>query len=1154
MLEPLSKIDDQRPGEPAGEKHQSEHLSSDFRYLETLEFRPELRKTWLNFFVTNFRVVVLLILLITGIGSYSFLLLPRESNPEVKIPIAVVATTYPGVAPADIEELVTKKIETGIAGLKGIKKITSNSANSFSAVTVEFDAKENLDDSIRKLRDQVTNIKKDLPADANEPVVREISFDDTPIWTVALTGPYDGFTLRKYGEDLKDELEKIPGVREARVSGGDELEFSVAFDPDKLAQYGVSIDQANQAVRAVNLAVPAGTFEGREFTYPIRADSRFFTIKALEQIPVAHLDDGSIVYLRDIAEVETRSIKHTVLSRLSSKGAPSQSAVTIDIIKKTGGSIINTIDQAKVTTDRLITKFRPGVTYEVIVDQGKRIKLDFAQLTHDFLLTLALVFGILFLIVGLKEAFVAGLAVPLVFFTSFSVMLATGISLNFLSIFSLILSLGLLVDDAIVVVSATKQYLKSGKFTPEEAVLLVLNDFKVVLTTTTLTTIWAFLPLLLSTGIIGEFIKSIPITVSVTLFASLLIALMINHPLAAVLERLRLTKRFFAILAALAAAFAVLSAAQRSLAGYLGAAAGGLVIYYMLRWYRSGGKIQLAENAVLMAKEWKDDELIKQKLRQQGGQQDEKFSSRLIHGIIHFNKILPTYEKYLRKALATKRTRRVVLAVTAGLFVLAILLPAVGVVPSEFFPASNEDLIFVDLRASTGLNLAQTDKVVRRVEEKLLKYPEIVNFSTVVGSRSALSSGGASGPSRSSSNLAGITINLKPKEERKIKSYELADKLRNDFKDIKDATIDVASLQGGPPSGAAFQAQISGDDLTTLDKIASDLKPLLASIDGVISTDISLKDSPAEYTFNLNPAKLELYNLNAAYVGSTLRTAISGSKITTVILGGKEVQVTARFAENKIPDLQAIQNLQVMNFRKQSVYLKDVAEIVLHPSVDSILRINQKRTVILTANIDETTRPNAVLSEFQDKMKANYQLPSDYEINYGGQNEQNAESVISIIRAMVLAGLLIVSTLIIQFNSFKKALIVLVTIPLALIGVFFGMALARVNLSFPGLIGILALFGIVVKNAIILMDKINLNLKSGIPFVESIVDAGKSRLEAIFITSIATILGIVPITLSNELWMALGGAVIFGLMLSSFLTLFIVPTLFMVLIKPEAKV
>jgi HAE1 family hydrophobic/amphiphilic exporter-1 len=280
--------------------------------------------------------------------------------------------------------------------------------------------------------------------------------------------------------------------------------------------------------------------------------------------------------------------------------------------------------------------------------------------------------------------------------------------------------------------------------------------------------------------------------------------------------------------------------------------------------------------------------------------------------------------------------------------------------------------------------------------------------------------------------------------------------------------------------------------------------------------------------------------------------AISGTEVTTVLEDGQEIKVIARFAEDKIPNLESIGNLQILNMKNQPVFLKDVAKIELKPSVESITRVDQKRAVVLSAGVQGEVNPALVLKQFQKDIK-DYKFPAGYNIFYGGENEQNAESVLSIIKAMAIAGLLIISTLIIQFNSVKKAAIVLVTIPLALIGVFFGLALARINLSFPGLIGILALFGIVVKNAIILVDKINLNLKSGIDFKDSIIDAGKSRLEAIFITSICTIMGIIPITLSNEMWRALGGAIIFGLMLSSFLTLFIVPTLFMTFIKEPKK-
>jgi len=1125
--------------------------TTDSAYLERLKFNPELRKSWLNFFVVNFRVVILLIILISGWGIYSFLRLPRESNPEVKIPVAVIMATFPGASPSDMEELVTKKIETDISGVQGIDKITSTSANSVSSVTVEFTSDQNVDDAVRRLRDQLPKIRNDIPEDANDPEVIEISLDDTPVATFALTGPYDGFTIRNYAEDIQDELEKIPGVRQVNVSGGDETQFKVAYDPQKLALYKISVDKANQVIAATNRAIPAGNFEGNPYDYPVRSDARFFDAETLGNLPVTHADNGSLVYLKDIANVQETSIKKSVLSRLSSGGSQPQNAVTLQVIKRVGSSITDTVKQSKQTLDRLIKTYPGGIRYDTSMDMADQINKDFEQLTHDFLLTLVLVVGILLLIVGLKEAFVAGLAIPLVFFVTFGIMLEAGISLNFLSIFSLLLSLGLLVDDAIVVVSATKQYMKSGKFTPEEAVLLVLNDFKIVLTSTTLATIWAFLPLLMSTGIIGEFIKSIPITVSVTLFASLLIALMINHPLAAVLERIRLTRSFFYLIVALLIGGGIGGILSCTDVGQSLAAVDLVVISFLFYWYFSRGKSSLEDNEKLVEREWEDDNLIKHKLRTQADHENTGFGSRLIHGIVHFDRLLPIYEKYLRIILATRKRRIAVIITVLITFAFAVSLPITGAVKSEFFPVSDEEFIFISLRAPAGLDLRETDKITQKVEEHLLKYPQILNFTTLVGNPGQ--NGSIGGGMQNNSNTASITVQLTDKKKRNIASYDLADQIRQDVKGISGVTITVESLKGGPPSGAAFQAQIVGDDLQTLDKIADDLKPILNSIPGTADSDISLKDAPAEYTFQLDPAKMELYNLNSALVGSTLRTAIAGLKITTVIRGNKDINVNAFFEDEKIPTLESIQNLQILNTQNQPVYIKDVAKVELKPSVESITRIDQKRTVLLTAAVKGTTSSTQVVKEFQDKVARQYKLPDGYDITYGGENEQNTESVLSIIRAMAVAGVLIISTLIIQFNSFKKAVIVLVTLPLALIGVFIGMAIFGVSLSFPGLIGILALFGIVVKNAIILIDKINLNIRSGIPFKEAVIDAGKSRSEAIFITSICTIAGIIPITLSNALWTALGSAVIFGLSISSFFTLFVIPVLYLTFISENER-
>ena len=1136
----------------SNQDHNNNNKSSDYQYLEKLEFRPELRKSFLNFFVTNFRVVILLIVLLTVWGVYSFRALPLESDPEVKIPIAVVMTTYPGASPADIEELVTKKVETEISSLKDIDKITSSSSNSVSSVTVEFNAKADLEESIRQLKDKVSNVEKDLPTDANDPVVREISVNDQPIFSVSLAGPYDGFSMRKFAEDIQEELEKIPGVREVSISGGDEREFEIAYDPAKLSMYKISAEQANLAVKAGNLAIPGGNFSGAEFNYSVRTDARFFDTEHLGNIPLFHGEGSSMVYLRDVAAVQEKAIKKTVYSRFSREGNDPQNSVTIQIVKKTGGSIVEVAETSKEKIDELLKTMPAGLHYDTTVDMADLIKENFDQLTHDFLLTIILVSVILFLIIGIKEAFVAGLAVPLVFFATFGVMLMVGISLNFLSMISLILALGLLVDDAIVVVSATKQYLRSGKFTPEEAVLLVLNDFKVVLTTTTLTTVWAFLPLLLSSGIMGEYIKSIPITVSVTLLASLAIALLINHPLAAVLERIRFTRKFFfLILLAVIAVGAVGLTIGSPIIRFGMIFVPAIIFLTMIRWYMRGGKYILTKNKELMDREWQDDELIKKKLKEQGSSHSS-FADRLMHGIISFDKVIPIYEKYLTKVLDTRKSRWKTLGVVTFLLIVAIAMPITGIVKSEFFPTTDSEYMFVNIEAPIGLRLEETNKIVTQVEEKLLNYPEITNFSTLVGVAGQGNNFGSFGGSLSHSGS--ITLRLVKDEKRNIKSYDLAEKMRKDLEEIEGAKVTVVNLGGGPPSGAAFEARIKGDDLETLDRVAHDLEPVLTSIPGVVNADISLKNSPADYTFRLHPEKMELYNLNAAHVGSMLRTAISGSEVTTILKDGEETKVMARFSEEKIPTLESIQNLQILNTQREAVYLRDVAAIELTPSVDSITRIDQKRAVLLSAGVSGTTPPAEVVTEFQKKAAADYILPEGYEIVYGGENEQNAESMASIMRAMVIALFLIISTLIIQFNSVRKTFIVLVTIPLALIGVFLGMAITGINLSFPGLIGVVALFGIVVKNAIILVDKINLNLKSGIEFKSAIIDAGKSRLEAIFITSICTIAGITPVTLSDETWTALGSAIIFGLMVSSFLTLFVVPTLFMMMVRDEENI
>ncbi len=1145
------------------DSHKDHHEleTSDSLYLKQLEYTDDVGKTWLNFFIKNFRVTVLIILGILIWGVISFQLLPLESSPEVKIPYGVVTVSLPGASPADMEEQIIEKIESKVSNLSGVKQVRSSASNSFASVTVEFRAEEDLKDALRRLRDAVDSVKSELPTDATEPVVTEISFSNTPIWTVVVTGPYDNFVLKKFAKQIEDELKKLPGTNDVLVSGGDVSELRISYDPKKLEQYGLSLDTVNNIIRANNISLPLGTLEVGNFNYTIKAEGKFKSAAELRDLPLLN-SGGQLVRLRDVAFVVERAEERDVISRFSVEGNEPENAISLNVVKKTGSSIIKLIDDGKASIEELkATKFPADLKIETTLDYSEQIREDFNNLVRDGVMTFLLVTLVLFLFVGLKEAFVAGLAVPLVFAATFGLLNMLGITLNFLTMFSLILSLGLLVDDAIVVVQATKQYLKTGKFTPEEAVLLVFKDYKVVITATTLTTVWAFIPLVLSSGIIGEYIRSIPITTSITLISSYFIAIIINHPMAIILERFRVTRGIFWLLFGFLTILLMVILANMShpIMVALALVVGGFMIALYLQ-YRRSWKSQLLHHEDMLLQERASKDKIIAKIRHHYEESNKKGLSRFTNGLIHLDRILPSYGKSLTKILRSGFLKAFVLIFALVLFVLSVMLPASGILKSEFLPPADSEYLYVNIKGPNGLISERTKEVADEVQKVLLAEKTIKTFSSVVGSPGVNTSGGlgASG-SNTSSNQAQFAINLYKLDERPVgpngkveKSYEIAPRIRKAVEGINGATIDVVELAGGPPAGADFEARILGEDMKVLQDLAEKYKGLLSDIPGTINEKTSLNLSPGEFTFQLDPQKLALSGLTSSQVATVLRTALSGSEITKVLRDGDDLKVRAEFEKNTVQNLDDLRNLKLVNARGQVYFLGDIAAVEVGSSLTSISRIDEKRVVVLSAGVEQPRLPGEVLVDFQKILK-DHPLPDGYEITFGGQNETNNESILSILRAMVLAMILIVATLVIQFNSFRKSILVLVAIPLALTGVFFGLTLIGFSLSFPGLIGVIALFGIVVKNAVIMVDKINLNLNVGIPFVESIVDAAKSRLEAIFLTSICTIIGMVPITVENETWQGLGASLIFGLSASTLLTLFVVPTLFYLLVKSSNK-
>lgn len=1141
-------------------EHQ-EKKSSDSLYLEQLKFKPKDAKTPLNFLLTNVRVIYLCMIAIVAWGFFSFGLLPLESNPEVKIPFGIVTVALPGASPGDVEELVVKKIEKKVANLKGVKTVTSNALNSFASVSVEFRAEEDLKEAIRRLRDAVESIKNDLPTDATDPVVSEVSFDSTPVWTMVLTGPYDGFTLRSYAQKVADDLEKLPGTSEVQISGGDQKEIHISLNPEKLDLYGITLDQTSAILRGNNLTLPLGEVSLGNFEYSLRLDGKFASTQEIRDLPVTSVN-GTLIRLKDIAEVTERAIERKSFTRFSIAGSEPQNAVSISVVKKTGFSILELVDKGKLeVAEMLNSDFPKDLKIETTYDISKRIREDFDNLSHEGINTILLVTFILFLFVGLKEAFTAGVVIPLVFATTFGLMLIFNQTLNFLSLFALILSLGLLVDDAIVVVQATKQYMATGKFTPEQAVLLVFKDFFAIILTTSLTTIFAFLPLLLASGIIGQFIRSIPLTAILTLAASTIIAIAINHPLAAILERFRPTRgtfKFFFLLlfiGFIATLFGAISA--KTTAAFIPVAILLFLIIISLLWYRRSLKAHLANNEQILLEEQAFPDKIKEKLQHHYSEHTEKsFWVKATSGVVKVDKFLPTYERILNWFLNSTWRTAGLLIIIILLFIGALALPATGILKSEFLPPSDQELMYISVEGAPGLVIAETQKVADQIEAILLKEKQIKNFSVVVGSAgrnvSTSATGGGTGTA-GQTNRAQFTINLWPEHERPVKqkSYEYAPELRQKLAGVTGAKVTLEELRGGPPAGSDFEVRFTGEDLVKLEQLANKYKQFLADIPGTVNEKTSLTLSPGEFTFKLDPDALMLRGMTPAQIATTIRAAISGAEITKIIEGDDEVKIRTDYLPTSVATVDDIKALTLTSPRGDRFQLGEVAEVKLGSSLTSISRINEKRVIVLSSSVQAPVLPGEVLTKFQ-KILADNPLPTGYEAVFGGQNDTNTESILSILRAMLIAFILIIATMVIQFNSFRKAVLVLLTIPLAMTGVFYGLPLIGFTLSFPTLIGLVALFGIVVKNAIILIDKINLNLKVGIPFQEAITDAAKSRLEAIFLTTAATVIGMVPITLYDETWEGLGAALIFGLITSTVLTLLVIPTVFNLLFRKDA--
>ena len=1088
------------------------------------------REFWLTNFSVHHRTSVMFgMILILVMGALAYVTLPKEAEPEIEVPFLAVNTIYPGVAPQDIENLITRHIEEEINTLKDVKEIVSTSIEGYSSISVEFNTGVNIDDALQKVRDKVNLAKPDLPEEAEEPQIVEFNFAEWPIMQVNVSGAYDLVRLKELAEDLKDDIEQIPEVLDVTLSGGLAREVQVDVDLAKLKYYGISFQDVIDAISLENVTFPGGNIEVGDLKYLVRVPGEFTSAEPIRDVVIT-AENQKPIYVRDVATVAFGFKDRDSYARLDR-----HAVVTLSVVKRSGENIIGTADKVRAAIEAMRPSFPPTTRVTVTADRSEDVQEMVSSLENNIISGLLLVLAVLMFFLGVRNAGFVAVSIPLSMFLSFLVIQSLGLTINFVILFSLILALGMLVDNAVVVVENIYRHLEEG-WSNEEAAKKATGEVAMPIIASTLTTLGAFLPLMFWPGIIGEFMSYLPLTLIITLSSSLFVALTIIPTLCALFLRAGGPRRGPAMRRAMrwtiligSGLFLVIVALANPLTAAMFVAT-GVALYAMHHFvFRHIAR-------------WTGDT------------------------------VLPATLRYYEARLAWALRHRVLTVVGAGVvLVLSVVTYGVlgrGVVffPDDIPPA----MALVQVETPVGTVTDATDAIVQNIEGRLEGLPGRADIKTVVattGSRTTNDFGQNNG-----THLATITVNFKDYEQRQGDAFDVIEAMRNTVgSEIAGAIVNVEKPQDGPATGAPVNIEIAGEDAELLQKISDDLiarlekSAVYAKLDGLRS---NLDAARPELTIHVDRERAALYGLTTTDVGSTVRSAINGFDASKFRDGEDEYDIVVRLSEKDRKDLNTLGDLSIVDDVGRQIPLSSIASWDLGSSYAGINRLDLERVVQVSADVRAGYNANETFLEVQKALTDFVaSIPPGYTIRYTGESEDQTEASAFLTRAFGTAIVLIFFVLLSQFNSMMKPFIILTSVILSTVGVLLGLILFRMpfGIIMTG-IGVISLAGIVVNNSIVLIDYIQvLRDRDGLGRIESLIVAGRTRFRPVILTAITTVLGLVPLAiglnfdflglysrLKPELywggeqaawWGPMAIAVIAGLSFATFLTLILVPVM-----------
>ena len=1015
--------------------------------------------------------VFIMVLVISIAGFKAYKSIPREAAPDIQIPLLIVSIPFPGATPEDVESLITNKVEQELKTIKNLKEISSTSSEGVAVLTLEFTSDFDISEARTKVREKMDQIKPDLPADAEDYQVTEINLSEQPLMILNLAGDMGLLGLTELADEVKEEIEGIPGILEVRRAGGLEKEIRVYVNPDKLNYYKLALNQVSSSISNENTNLPGGTITMGPTKYMIRVPGEFISPEGINEALISAPNQVP-VRVKDIAQVVFGYKEVTSKSRLDGL-----ESVSLSIVKRSGENLLAIRDEVKSIIQRLEKDYKEDVKFSILSDQGERVQQIVKDLENNIITGFVLVFLVLLLVMGISNALLVAIAIPLSFLVSMIILNVMGFTLNIVVLFSLILSLGLLVDNAIVFVENIYRHRQAGK-SRIEAALLGTKEIAIPVTTSTITTVAAFFPLIFMPGIAGEFISFLPKTLIVTLSSSLCVALIINSVLCSTMMRVKVNKEVTS-----------------------------------------------------------DFDELK---------------------LVDHSKILRVYQRTLRGVL---RFRFVTVMVFIFLFIGTFYWYGTNTFPRkrvEFFPKTEPSEAIVNITAPMGTTLDISDGYVTSVEGYI--ESDMDKLDAVVANVGQRRGAGASSSGSTTTYLSHVVLDFPSWQNWVEKPSEIIKNLRQKLVKMVGVQVKLVEAQSGPPTGKAFNLEVQGEDFSKMINSVEIIKQKIKDIPGLVDLTDDFDRSRPELKVIIDRDKASRLGFRARDIASTVRTAFNGKKVSVFRDGTEEYDIWVQLDQSFRKNQSDLASLFIFTSSGEPVRLSEIAKVDTGPSYGSIRHVDTERTITISGDAFRVPGPVLVMKA-QQALK-DLELPDGVRYKFTGENKGRQETQIFIGQALIIAICLILVVMIAQFNSIALPFIVITSVFMSVMGVLLGLIVhdRPFGIIMTG-VGTVALAGIVVNNVIVMLDFVVKLRKQGFARNEAMVLASAVRFRPVLLTAVTTVIGLAPMAMgmdidfsrdspivfgseSGSFWKSMALAIMYGLSVATFLTLFMVPTLY----------